>query len=69
MDGTKTIVRVRVPGTGEHIDDGTDEWDGTPLSGMSLSAGDLGCEPGTPFTLELIDESGRVLQTHDVVAG
>jgi hypothetical protein len=57
-------VRIRVPDTGEHLDDGTDQWDGTSLDALELSATDLGCEPGTTYVLELFDtESGRAIES------
>jgi hypothetical protein len=62
-------IRIRVPGTGEHIDDGTEVWDGTPLDQVELSAHDLGCEPGTVYTLERVDyEHDRVIDSLDTVA-
>ncbi|MGC2652289.1 MAG: hypothetical protein WA317_01515 [Mycobacterium sp.] len=64
-----TMIRIRVPNTGEHIDDGTDEWRGESLDSISLSAADLGCEPGTAYILELVDdETKNVLESLDTVA-
>jgi hypothetical protein len=38
------------------------------LSTVSLSAADLGCEPGTLYRVSLVDDEDRVLGSREVVA-
>lgn len=64
------LVRVRYPGTGEYADDADVVWDGHPIEYYSdLSARDLGCDPGTEFLVEMVDEdSTNVIDSLPVTA-
>lgn len=66
------IVRIRIPSTGEHDDDHIEEidsgWDPPTLGAVDLSASDLGCAPGTPCTVELVDDTGHVLDPQPATA-
>jgi hypothetical protein len=38
------------------------------LASASLSASDLGCEPGTLYRVSLVDAEGRVLDSREIAA-
>jgi len=48
-----------------------ESWDGSPLDAVDLSADDIGCKPGSPFLVELVESNGsdeRVLRSVKVTA-